>query len=187
MDRVIGGSMPEISVIMPVHNPNAEYFKESVSSILNQSFSDFELLIIDDDSDISISELLSEFCDKRIRILRNKKNLGIASSLNYGITEAKGKYIARMDGDDISMPNRFQKQYSYMEKNPKISLCGTYTQKFYVRDNQKIKIKNKHVLPYTYKNNMDLFEVSLLFSNPGPMHPTAFFRKSFLDEKGLKW
>jgi glycosyltransferase involved in cell wall biosynthesis len=105
-------SAPRVSVILPVFN-SARYLHEAITSILNQTFKDFELIIIDDKSTDESLKIIKSFSDHRIRILRNKKNLDITASLNLGIKSARGDYLARMDADDISLPERFQIQDSF--------------------------------------------------------------------------
>lgn len=116
--------MVEISVILPVYN-SEQYIKDCVDSILNQTFSNFELIIIDDcstDKSISIIESLS---DKRIRFFKKELNTGYTESLSWGIKEAKGAFIARMDSDDLCDPLRFIKQLDFLKSNPDVALCGT--------------------------------------------------------------
>jgi glycosyltransferase involved in cell wall biosynthesis len=113
-----------ISVLLPTRN-SGDYLRLAIDSILNQSFVDFELLIIDDgSSDSSVSELES-IRDERLRIVRSAESRGIAYRLNQGIELARGKYIARMDGDDISLPNRLAYQVKFLEENPEVDLCAT--------------------------------------------------------------
>ena len=115
--------IPTISVIMPVYNC-FDYIQEAINSILNQTFSDFELIIIDDYSSDGTVDLIKKFNDPRIKLTVKSVNSGISNSLNYGLKIAKGKYIARMDGDDISFPDRFERQVKFMDLNPKVILCG---------------------------------------------------------------
>ena len=116
--------MPRISVLMPVYNCEL-YIKEAIESILNQTFSNFELIIIDDCSTDSTLAIIKSYTDPRICLIEKKQNTGYTNSLNTAILVAKGKYIARMDGDDISLPERFQKQYDFLEQNPETVICGT--------------------------------------------------------------
>ncbi len=116
--------VPRISVLMPVYNCEL-YINEAIDSILNQSFEDFELLLIDDCSTDKTLEICKSYKDSRIVIIEKDQNSGYTNSLNYGLSIAKGEYIARMDGDDISMPTRFEKQISFLDANPEIVVCGT--------------------------------------------------------------
>ncbi|HXB41313.1 MAG TPA: glycosyltransferase [Bacteroidia bacterium] len=118
--------IPLVSVLLPVYN-SAAYVKSAIESILKQTFIDFELLIINDGSTDNSFSLISSFSDSRIRIINNEKNIGLTATLNKGIDLAKGKYIARMDADDISFPERFEKQINYLEKNITVSLLATRT------------------------------------------------------------
>lgn len=133
---------PLISVVMPVYNV-ALYIEESVTSILNQTITDFELLIIDDCSTDTTLTLLQNIKDERIKIITKQKNLGLIHSLNLGFELAKGKYIARMDGDDISVLDRFEKQLAVLEPNPNIILCGSWIKHFGI-SNSVIKFKESH-------------------------------------------
>ena len=114
---------PLISVIMPVYNSEA-YIESSVESILNQSYTNFEFIIIDDAStDKTYDRLLKLIkIDKRIVLVKNKRNEGVTKSLNKALKIAKGKYIIRMDADDWSYPNRFKLQVDLMENNPDVVL-----------------------------------------------------------------
>jgi len=118
---------PEITVLMSVYN-GEKYLREAVESILNQTFSDFEFLIIDDASTDSSLEILQSYDDPRIKIIRNIENLGLTKSLNIGIRLAKREYIARMDADDISLPERFERQITFLLNHPDIALAGTFYQ-----------------------------------------------------------
>ncbi|RLA87462.1 MAG: hypothetical protein DRG40_00235 [Deltaproteobacteria bacterium] len=119
-------SKPKVSVLMSVYN-GERYLREAIESILNQTFTDFEFIIIDDGSTDSTPKILTSYAskDNRIRLIRIEKNLGIAAALNKGLEVASGKYIARMDADDISLPNRLSMQLDYMEKNSSCSVVAT--------------------------------------------------------------
>lgn len=118
---------PEISVIMGIYNQNKRNRLESaINSILRQSFADFEFIIYDDGSNEQIKNWLAEYADmdERIRIISNDINHGLAYSLNSCIDAARGKYLARMDDDDISLPDRFQMQYDFLEKHSEYAFVG---------------------------------------------------------------
>jgi glycosyltransferase involved in cell wall biosynthesis len=157
---------PAISVVMPVYN-GGKYLKEAIESILNQTYKDFELILINDGSTDASEEIIESFSDKRIVYLDNGKNLGLAASFNAGIDAARGAYIARMDADDISLPERFEKQLSYLERKPHIGIVGS-----------SIMIINEggrrlavHLRPKTHKE----IKFSSLFSSP-MYHPTVMGR-----------
>lgn len=116
---------PDISVIMSVYN-GEEYLAETIESILNQTFTNWELIVINDCSKDSTPEILSVFAnkDKRIKVYTNEVNLKLPASLNKAISLSEGKYIARMDADDICLPNRLEKQYKFMEENDDVDLSS---------------------------------------------------------------
>ena len=114
---------PKITVLMPVYNA-ALHLGQALESILAQSFSDFEFLIIDDASTDGSAALLAAFHDQRMRVVRNPVNLGVAATLNSGLQMARGQYIARMDADDISLPARLERQVTYLDSHPEVSVVG---------------------------------------------------------------
>lgn len=156
--------MISISVVMPTFNTPVEFLEEAVNSILAQTFRDFEFIIIDDCSTDDSRFYLDSLRDERIRLIRNPENLGVTKSLNIGLKAATGKYVARMDSDDISLPTRFEKQFAFMERNPDVVLCGTNIKSFGVYSS----VTNTKV------TDMDYYRIITLFTNPGPSHPTAF-------------
>jgi glycosyltransferase involved in cell wall biosynthesis len=108
---------------MPVYNSEL-YIKEAIDSILNQTFTDFEFIIIDDASTDKSVEIIQSYTDSRIQLIVKSHNSGYTNSLNHGLTIARGDYIARMDSDDISMPTRFEKQVAFLDANTNYVLCG---------------------------------------------------------------
>src|SRR4030043_631295 len=130
---------PKISVIMSVYN-NDSCIRKSVESILKQTFENFEFIIVNDCSTDKSSEILKEYAkkDKRVRIMPNKKNIGLTKSLNKALDLAKGEYIARQDADDISLPERLRLQVSFLDSNPNVFLLGTNAFFFY-KDKKFIK------------------------------------------------
>ena len=116
-------SKPRVSVIMPVYN-TAIYLGEAMVSVLSQTFSDFEFLIINDGSTDDCDAVISRFHDSRIRYLKNEQNMGLVYTLNRGIDEARGQWIARMDGDDISLPDRFAEQMLYLSSHPEVDVLA---------------------------------------------------------------
>lgn len=160
---------PKISVVMSNYNTNNEYLKLAVNSILNQTFKDFELIIVDDASDNDNLQILEEYRDKRIKLIKNNKNLGLAANLNTAISLAKGEYIARMDTDDISMPSRLEKQFNYLEKHPDIGVLGTSAIFFGKRKRIKKMLENHEDI----KSNL-LFQNQLI-------HPSVMIRKELFE------
>lgn len=114
---------PILSVVMAVKN-GLPFLKEAAESILAQTYKDFEFIIIDDASSDDSLVYLKGLKDKRIKVIKNKKNLGLAASLNIGLKAAKGEYIARMDADDISLPQRFEKQINFFKAHKDYILVG---------------------------------------------------------------
>ncbi len=167
-----------ISVIMSNYNTPEEYLRVAVESVLNQSYTNFEFIIIDDCSTDNSLEIIKTYKDDRIVIIENEENLGITKSLNRGLAIAKGEYIARMDADDICLPERFSKQVEYLKNNPQVIVCGTGVTTFGEKEKDVMKI-----LP-----SKDVFQIYLLFSNHiNIIHPTAMFNHSFLTENGIKY
>ena len=115
---------PLVSVLMPVYNCEL-YIESAVNSILSQTYSNFEFFIIDDASTDNTINILNNFKDPRIRLIKKTKNSGYTKNLNDALSLVKGKYIARMDGDDISLPERFEKQIAVLENNKNVIVCGT--------------------------------------------------------------
>lgn len=164
-----------ISVILPVFNQE-KYIGEAIESILNQSYQEFELVIVNDHSTDRTSEIIKNYQDSRIRTFTTKKNLKLATLLNTYITKCKGKYIARMDADDLSMPNRLETQLSFLENNPEVDLVGGYTELFGHKAGKIWKYPLEH----------ESIKTQLLFSNP-ISHPVAMFRKSSWIKKNIAY
>lgn len=164
---------PLVTVLMPVYN-GERYLRESIESILNQTFTDFEFLIINDGSTDNSKEIILSYNDPRIRYVENEKNISLNPTLNKGLQLSTSKYIARMDCDDISLPERLEKQVGFMESNPNIGICGTYLKT--IGKNQN----NKWSLP---KNHNGIC-CELLFTSP-IYHPTAMFRNDIIKQFNL--
>lgn len=124
--------MPTVSVIIPTYN-SAKFLSDAIESIRNQTLTDWELLIINEyGSDDGTAAIVQSFAEKdhRIHLIQNFQKLGLSVSLNRGIQEAAGKYIARLDADDISHPARLEKQVAFMDENPSVAVCGTWQHHF---------------------------------------------------------
>ena len=119
---------PKISVLMPVYNTPEQYLREAIESILEQTFKDFEFLILDDGSTNNAKEVIEEYAkkDERIRVLHHIINKNCPKSRNELLENARGEYVAYMDSDDISVRDRLQKQYDYLEKHKDVSILGSY-------------------------------------------------------------
>ena len=157
---------PEVSVIMSVYN-GKKYLKEAIESILNQTFPNFEFIIVDDGSTDKTPKILKEYAkrDKRIKIITNSENIGLTKSLNKGIKLAKGKYIARMDADDVSLSERFERQIRLLEINKHLGCVGCNVLVINERGNliKKIELPNTNLNSYLRKKNC-FFHGSLMFS-----------------------
>ena len=116
---------PLVTVLMSVYN-GEKYLERAIKSILNQTFKDFEFLIINDGSTDNSVKIIQSFNDLRLRLIHNESNIGLIKTLNKGLKLSNGKYIARMDCDDISLPKRLSIQASFMEKYPEIGVCGSW-------------------------------------------------------------
>jgi glycosyltransferase involved in cell wall biosynthesis len=164
-------SSPLISVVLPVYNVE-KYIKECMDSILNQTIQDFEILVIDDCSTDSTLDIIDSYSDDRIKIIKKKDNKGLIDSLNIGFKTAKGKYIARVDGDDINALDRFEKQLNILESKPEIKACGCWLQ-IINQPNKIIKHKETHK------------EISseLLTKCPMSLGATMLVRSAYLDYK----
>jgi glycosyltransferase involved in cell wall biosynthesis len=114
-----------ITVLMPVYN-GEKYLREAIDSIFNQTFTDFEFLIVDDGSTDNSVEIINSYQNSRINLVKNDKNEGLVYTLNRGLSLAKGEYIARMDCDDISLPERLKKQIDFLDSNSEIAVVGTW-------------------------------------------------------------
>lgn len=167
--------MPSISVIMPAYNAS-QYIRQAVESILSQTFENFELLVIDDGSSDNTSDVLSCYQDSRLRLLRNQSNEGVAHSLNRGIQEAKGRYIARMDSDDLSEPIRLEEQFKYMEQHKDVGVSGTWITIF---GDQPSTVERSPV-------GKEIANAYLLFDNP-LFHPSVIIRRSALDSLDIHY
>ncbi|HEY4324708.1 MAG TPA: glycosyltransferase [Mucilaginibacter sp.] len=165
--------MAALTVLMPVYN--AERFLESaIDSILNQTFTDFDFLIIDDGSTDNSINIIRSYTDKRIRFYQNEENLGISATLNKGIQLATTELIARMDSDDVSYPERLQKQYDFIMANPDGALYSCWV-KVIGQENQFIRQDNFNSDYYYY----NLTFICWIY------HPTIIFRKKDVQEVGM--
>lgn len=166
---------PLVSVIMPVYNAK-QYIKQAIESILCQTYKKFEFIIVDDASSDSTSKILKSFRkkDKRITLLRNRKNLGVSRSLNKAVTKASGKYIIRMDADDWSYPDRFELQIELMEKNPDVVVSGSYIEVCNSR------LKTKYVRKY-HHNDTDIRKHIFRYSPFA--HPATIWKTSVLKKE----
>lgn len=164
---------PLVSVIMPLYNAEA-YLKEAIDSILAQTYTNFELIILNDGSSDKSEEICLSYKDSRIRYYFHK-NMGLAGTLNKGLELSTGIYIARQDQDDIAHKDRFEKQVNYLEAHPRVLLLGTWA-KVFSDSSDYIKLHNHATLP-------SILKFDLLFDNPF-VHSTVMFRKKDIEQVG---
>ena len=167
---------PKVSVLMPVYN-GEKYLREAVESILNQIFSDFEFIIIDDGSTDNTNDIIRSYSDPRVRLVTNENNIGLTRSLNRGIDLSRSKYIARMDGDDVSLPARLEKQVEYMENHPETGVVGTRASEI----NHLGKITRRKTAHHISDKKM---KVQLMFGTCF-LHPSVMMRRRTLENTGI--
>lgn len=168
-------NLPKVSVTMPVYN-GEKFIAEAIESILNQTYSNFEFIIIDDGSTDSTKIEIDKYKDKRITLITNKINKGIVYSLNNAIKISRGIYIARMDADDLSHPKRLEKQINFLEKNSNYGLLGT---SFAVMNSKRDIVSLQPAIAYD-----DDLRKYLLIKNPFA-HGSVMIRKSILIKNNL--
>lgn len=166
-------SEPKITVLMPVYNAE-RFLRKAVESILQQTFRNFEFIIIDDGSTDNSVEIISSYEDARIRFYRNERNVGITETLNNGIGLAQCDLIARMDADDVSYPDRLQKQFNYMQLHPDCALLSTWAR--VISEDGKFARLERYRSEFYYYNLT--FECWMY-------HPTIMFRKSCVEAVGM--
>ncbi len=166
--------MPKVSVLMPLYKTNESHLRESIQSILDQTFTDFELLLLDDCPEDDRSAVVASFSDARIRYEKNERNMGITPSRNKLIDMAQGEYLATMDHDDISLPERLEKQVAYLDAHPDVGVVAGFA---------RMHGSNKTMCyPVTDEN----IRISLL-SGCALLHPASTIRKSVLLEHGIRY
>ncbi len=165
--------MSKVTVLIPVYNAGP-YLKEALQSILDQSFTDYKLLIINDGSTDNSEEIINGFNDDRIWYIKHNTNTGLINTLNEGLTLAPSEYIIRMDADDISLPGRFEKQVLFMDANPDIAISGTWFD----------EMGTNKIVAHPVTN--EECKVNLL-QNTVLGHPTAILRRAAIIKSNLKF
>lgn len=174
-------NMPKITVLMSIYKEPIDWMILSIDSIIEQTYKDFEFIIINDNPErLDNTKLLEKYLkkDSRIKIVNNSENIGLTKSLNKGLAVSTGEYIARMDADDISLPTRFEKQIAFLESNPNVIVLGTNIT--YIGDWSFVKMTDQ--IKYDDKS----IRAQLLFQNCIP-HPSVMIRKSVLDDNNIKY
>ena len=170
--------MPKISVVMPVYNTKEEYFREAIESILNQSFDDIELIIVDDCSELYIQKIVNSYSDNRIKYYKFDKNHGAADARNFAISKSRSKYIAFMDSDDVSLSNRLEVQYNFLEQNHQIGCLGTGV--------EGIGAEWEKVKFHTFSSSFEI-ELFLIFNGCAFCQSSVMIRKSILIDNDIKY
>lgn len=179
-------NVPMISVIMSVFKEPVDWLRQSIDSIINQTFKDFEFIIICDnplyEEGVSLLNVYARH-DDRIKLLFNKENIGLTKSLNKGLSLAKGKYIARMDADDVSFPDRFESQYDYLETHPDVDVCGS---NFVFFGDVTFFSNKKSYLPITHKEIISYLACKNPIAHPTVMMKRVICGSTFYYDESIK-
>ena len=170
---------PKVTILMPVYN-SERYLSVSVQSILNQTWSDFEFIIVDDCSTDNTAHILNAFAnqDRRIHLLRNSTNLGVTRSLNIGFDQAQGEYIARMDADDVAAPTRIEKQLIFLEQDRDVGIVGGGC--------NIVDSEGGYISDWMKPAGDLAIRWEMLLDNPF-IHPTVMLRRKVLDDHRLRF
>lgn len=166
---------PEISLIMPVYNAKEDELKLAIESILDQTFKNYEFIIINDGSTNNSEDVILSYKDPHIKYVKNTKNLKLIRTLNKGLDLAQGRYIARLDCDDLCQETRFEKQFKYLEENTKVGLLGTFITLIPTGVKQALITDPKEL------------KIILRYCNNCLAHSSVMFRKSIIDEHKLRY
>lgn len=168
--------MPRVSVLTPIYNTNPLHLREMIESILNQTFTDFEFLILNDSPENKeIEKIVKSYKDKRIKYFKNEQNMGISASRNKLMDMACGEYIAVFDHDDISVPSRLEQQVDFLDKNPHVGVVSGWLKFF---GSKTTILKNPE-----YDNDIKIF----MTDDCVIAHTAAMIRKSVLDENNIRY
>ncbi len=167
--------MPKVSVLMPVYNTKEEFLRETIEAVLNQTYRDFEFLIINDASTTNVRDVILSYDDPRIVYIENEQNLGISRTSNKGLQLAKGEYIARQDHDDISEPGRFYEQVKFLDAHPEVGVCGCFFRVFPKGQDVRLPIDDEGI------------KIRTVTEGAAICHPAAMIRKSVLQDNGITY
>lgn len=171
------GAEPQISVIFPVHN-REEYLREALDSVLAQTFTNFELLIILDGSPPGVEAIVNSYRDPRIRVIKFPHNFGVSAARNAGLRQARAPLIALMDSDDVAMPQRFARQYAHMQAHPAVTVCASNGIK-QLEDGRRGLMK--------FPETDGVIKSRMLIVDAALHNPTTMFRASFIRQHGLAY
>ena len=166
---------PKVSVIFPVHTREA-YLQAAIDSILQQTLTDFEFIIIDDGSAPTVAAMLDAIDDPRVRLIRFPVNLGVNAARNAGLAHARAPYIALMDSDDVAMPERLATQWGWLQAHPKVTGCGSMAIKL-LPDGRRVDMR--------YPRTDGHIKAMLLWVDGALLNPTAMFRTDFVRKHRL--
>ena len=165
---------PVVSILMPVYK-TSQYLREAMECMLSQTFTDFELIVLNDRSPDDAEKVLDEYKDPRIVRYLGEENLGLANVLNIGMQMARGKYIARMDSDDLSLPSRLEVQVGFLEQHPDIDLCSCGMKLFGAKDDRWIR-----------DSDPDMVKITALFFSP-ILHASSVWRRDVFEKMGMRF
>ena len=169
-----GAIVPLVSVVLPVFNGEA-HIGDAVQSVLAQTFTDFQLLVIDDGSTDDTARVLSGFADSRLRVIPLAGHQGLVAALNRGVRESGAAFIARMDADDVCLPRRLERQVAFLKTHPDIDVCGTWTRDIGERHGaRRLPVDPEHVH-------------ARLFFGGATDHPTVMMRRAFVEANRLAY
>ena len=163
---------PKVSVLMPVYKTPENYLREAIESILNQTYTDFEFLILDDCPEQSVENIVKSYKDKRIIYAKNQHNMGISATRNKLMSMARGEYLAIMDHDDVALPERFAKEVEFLDSHQDVGVVGTWYERF-----PRTKIKKRYIINSQIERDL-MYNCSIL-------HPSAMIRKSVLADNNI--
>ena len=165
--------MPKVSVLTPLYNTNEAHLREAIESVLNQTYSDFELLLLNDSPDNTrLDEIVASYQDSRIRYIRNERNMGIIPSRNKLIQLAQGEYLAIFDHDDFCEPTRLEKQAAYLDSHPEVGVVGSWVQEF--PNGSQVR----------YPEHDEEIRMGLMYGCV-VAHSAAMVRRSLLEQTGI--
>lgn len=171
----MSATTPRISVLVPLYNTQEEHLREAIESILNQSFPDFELLLLNDSPDNTrLGEIVAEYRDPRIRYMVNERNMGITPSRNKLLELARGEYIAVMDHDDISLPERLERQVTYLDAHPQVGVVGSWVEEMPVPKRVECPVEDHEI-------RVRLTRECVVF------HSASMLRRSVLEQSGVRY
>ncbi|GIM30258.1 glycosyl transferase [Clostridium polyendosporum] len=173
---------PKVTIFMPVYN-SEEFISETVESILSQTFTDYEFLIVDDGSTDKTLDIIERYNDPRIKVVKNEKNMGLPYTRNLGLQLSRGEYFALIDADDICYKDRIKTQVDFLDNNDNVGVVSTHVKvfgKMSIKDNIRL-----HAF-FNKKLNSEEIKAKLIFSN-FISNPSAMIRKSVLIENNIKY